>query len=160
MSAVITQVKGPLRRAEARWPLLGLFKRPARFGMVGVSGIFVNSAALALLVYLADAPIWLASAGATEVAILSNFVLNDRWTFRTQRHHRPLWGRLLRFNGVALLSMAITVSVLTGLMSYLPLPLLAANILAIGAATVVNYSLNSLWTWRRPAPEPEGGPAA
>jgi putative flippase GtrA len=160
MAAVITQVKSPLRKAEARWPVLGLFKRPARFGMVGVSGIVVNSVVLGLLVYLADAPLWLSSVGATEVAILSNFFLNDRWTFRAQRHHRPLWGRLLRFNGVALLSMAVTVSVLTALMSYLLLPLLAANILAIGAATAVNYSLNSLWTWRRPAPGQEGSPAA
>ena len=52
-----------------------------KFGAVGGSGVIVNLGALALLrsLGLGDN---LASAIAIEISILSNFVLNERWTFR------------------------------------------------------------------------------
>ena len=52
-----------------------------KFAVVGGSGVVVNLGALALLrsIGLGDN---LASAIAIEISIISNFVLNDRWTFR------------------------------------------------------------------------------
>ena len=66
--------------------------RPIRFGLVGLSGAAVNTGILWGLVWGLGLPVLLASALATEAAILSNFLLNDRWTFRTAAHQ----GRLLR----------------------------------------------------------------
>jgi putative flippase GtrA len=128
----------------------------------------------------------LAGALATETAIIHNFLLNDRWTFRTARapvtaaestkvtkvtkvgkttrkarfvsfvdralriraRHYPLVQRLLRFNGVALGGMAITVGLLAALTALGQLHLLLANLLAVGIATAWNYFVNSRWTWR------------
>jgi len=129
-------------------PLLHRFARPLRFGVVGVSGIVVNSAILWVLVRELDLAVALGSVIATEAAILCNFMLNDSWTFRGARQ-RSLGGRLLRFNGVALGGMAITAGMLTALTSYTHLHLLIANLLAVGAATVWNYVVNSRWTWGR-----------
>jgi dolichol-phosphate mannosyltransferase len=120
--------------------------RPLRFGAVGVSGIVVNSAILWVLVRELHLAVTLGSLIATEAAILSNFLLNDRWTFRGA-HQRSLPARLLRFNGVALGGLAITAGVLTALTSYTHLHLLFANLLAVGAATAWNYVVNSRWTW-------------
>jgi putative flippase GtrA len=94
----------------------------------------------------------LASALATEAAIISNFLLNDGWTFRAARRHRPLAQRLLRFNGVALGGMAITAGALAALIRYSHLHLLLANLLAVGAATAWNYLVNSYWTWNERVP--------
>src|SRR5687767_6577737 len=58
--------------------------RPLRFGLVGLSGVVVNTAALWGLARGAGLPVLLASVLATEMAILSNFLLNDRWTFRAE----------------------------------------------------------------------------
>ena len=124
------------------------FARPLRFGVVGLSGIVVNSALLWVLVRELHLAVTLGSMLATEVAILSNFLLNDRWTF-SGAHERSFVQRLLRFNGVALGGMAITAGILTALASYTHLHLLFANLLAVGAATGWNYVVNSRWTWRQ-----------
>jgi dolichol-phosphate mannosyltransferase len=122
------------------------FARPLRFGVVGVSGIVVNSAILWALVRELHLAVLLGSVLATEAAILSNFLLNDRWTFRGASD-RSFRQRLLRFNGVALSGMAITAGILTALASYTHLHLLIANVLAVGVATGWNYVVNSRWTW-------------
>jgi dolichol-phosphate mannosyltransferase len=122
------------------------FARPLRFGVVGLSGIVVNSAILWALVRELHLAVLLGSVLATEAAILSNFLLNDRWTFRGVSE-RSFTQRLLRFNGVALGGMAITAGILTALASYTHLHLLIANVLAVGAATGWNYVVNSRWTW-------------
>jgi dolichol-phosphate mannosyltransferase len=123
------------------------FARPLRFGVVGLSGIMVNSAILWALVRELHLAVLLGSVLATEAAILSNFLLNDRWTFRGVSE-RSFTQRLLRFNGVALGGMAITAGILTALAIYMQLHLLIANVLAVGAATGWNYVVNSRWTWR------------
>ncbi len=128
--------------------LLQRFARPLRFGVVGLSGIVVNSAILWTLVRELHLAVLLGSVLATEAAILSNFLLNDRWTFRGVSE-RSFTQRLLRFNGVALGGMAITAGILTALASYTHLHLLIANVLAVGAATGWNYVVNSRWTWRQ-----------
>ncbi len=124
------------------------FARPLRFGVVGLSGMVVNSAILWALVRELHLAVLLGSLLATEVAILSNFLLNDRWTFRGVSE-RSLMQRMLRFNGVALGGLAITAGMLTALASYTHLHLLIANGLAVGAATGWNYVVNSRWTWRQ-----------
>ena len=52
-----------------------------KFGIVGGSGVFVNLGTLAILrsLGLGDN---LSSALAIELSIISNFILNDRWTFK------------------------------------------------------------------------------
>jgi dolichol-phosphate mannosyltransferase len=128
--------------------LMGRLARPIRFGVVGLSGLAVNSAVLWALVHGAGLPVFLSSALATELAIIHNFLLNDRWTFRAQAHQRSFGQRIARFNGVALGGMIITTGLLTVLTTYGHLHLLLANLLAVGAATAWNYVVNSRWTWR------------
>jgi putative flippase GtrA len=123
-------------------------QRPLRFGLVGLSGVVVNTTLLWTLARGAQLPVPLASVLATEAAILSNFLLNDRWTFRAVARRHPPLIRLARFNGVSLGGMAITVALLTLLSSYAGLHLLLANMLAIGGAMSWNYFVNSRWTWR------------
>ena len=129
-------------------PRLVAGQRFVRFGVVGVIGMVVNTIILWLLVRRGGLAVLPASAIATETAIISNFLFNDRWTFRATGDGAPAWQRFLRFNGVALGGMAITMALLWLLHTYTPLPLAIANIGAIGAATAWNYVVNSRWTWR------------
>jgi dolichol-phosphate mannosyltransferase len=135
------------RRSQARWPALGLLIRPFKFGLIGLSGVLINTAVLWVLVHQAHVALLPASALATETAILSNFLLNDCWTFAANSRHEPRWQRLLRFNGVALGGMVITMAVLSALVSLLPVGIVLANLAAVGCATVWNYTINSRWTW-------------
>ena len=72
-----------------------------RFCVVGLSGVFVNLSCLALFHNLGMQGN-LASAAAIEVSILSNFMINDRWTFQ-QQTQASSWGqRALKFQMVSL----------------------------------------------------------
>lgn len=128
----------------------GLYRlqRAFRFALVGLIGVFINSAILWFVVTLTPLPLFVASGIATEATIIHNFLLNDRWTFRDRAGQVPRVIRLMRFNSVALGGIVITISVLVALTGWLGLPLLAANLLAIASATLWNYLINSRWTWR------------
>jgi glycosyltransferase XagB len=124
--------------------------RGLRFGLVGLSGALVNSAVLWLLALVVGMPTVLASLLATEAAVLSNFALHDRWTFGARGYRHGLGRRLLRYHGVAAGGAVITVSLLTLLTARDTLPLLLANLVAIAAATLWNYSASARWAWAAP----------
>ena len=70
-----------------------------KFGVVGLSGIIVNEGVLIYLKGYVQFSLPVASIIAIELSILSNFILNDTWTFRTRAAARPAhwWQRLLSF---------------------------------------------------------------
>jgi dolichol-phosphate mannosyltransferase len=125
-------------------------RRLFRFAVVGTSGVGVNALCLWLLTevgrlhYLVSSPI------AIELSILSNFALNDRWTFRHARDAAAWPTRLGRFHVTAAGGAAInwgTIVVLArlaGLVHYQ-----VANLVGIAVAFLWNYTLNVRWTWRR-----------
>lgn len=117
-----------------------------RFALVGLVGAAVNQSLLFVLHGVAALPLVLASAMATESAILHNYAGNELWTFHTRRLDL---GRMLRFNAVSLGALVITVSVLWGLQRLSPWHYLLDNLVAIGAGSTWNFAVNFGWTWRR-----------
>lgn len=130
-------------------------RRFVRFGVVGVSGVVVNSAILFLLVEEGHLDSLVAAAIATEVAIISNFCLNDLWTFRDARYERSWLRRLARYNAIALGGLCISLAVLGTLTRVLGIQYLLANLVGIVAATVWNYVVNARLTWSLAAPDVE-----
>lgn len=128
-------------------------RRFVKFGVVGASGVVVNFTILALLVEYGQATPVVAAILATEGAILSNFTLNDRWTFRGSKRQRSWPMRAWRYHAIALGGMVLSVSILAGLVHLGNVHYLVANLFAIGAATVWNYGGNSLFTWSSRSPE-------
>jgi dolichol-phosphate mannosyltransferase len=118
-----------------------------RFGLVGGSGVLVNYAILCLLAATWGLNHLAAAALATEVAILSNFTLNNLWTFRGATPGGSWARRGLRYNVYALGGLVISVAVLAALTYLLHMHYLVANVFAIGAATLWNYAANYRWTW-------------
>lgn len=122
--------------------------RLAKFGSVGLSGVAVNYAVLYLLAGAGGLNVIAAATLATEAAILSNFALNDLWTFRDARKGGlSLGSRALRYNFFALGGLGISVGVLAALTHLLHVHYLTANLFAIGAATLWNYTASYRWTW-------------
>lgn len=121
--------------------------RFVRYTLVGGSGVLVNTGILYLLVAVAGLPHLLAAAFSSEVSILTNFVLNEVWTFRDAREGSHPVRRAVQYNVVALGGMVITLAVLFMLTTWLGMHYLIANLIAIGAATLSNYALNMKFTW-------------
>jgi dolichol-phosphate mannosyltransferase len=89
-----------------------------------------------------------ASPIAIELSILSNFALNDLWTFRNRTTNTALWKRLYRFHLVSLCAGLANYSVLLSLAKIFNVWDILANLIGISIGTLINYSMNSLWTWR------------
>lgn len=117
-----------------------------RFGLVGGSGVIVNTGFLYVLHGVFGWPLIPASVLSVEAAIVNNFMWNDRWTFRA-REGTPY--RFLRFNLISLGGLAVNTMILALLVAWTGIHYLLANLAAIGVAMAWNFAANSRWTWRK-----------
>ncbi|MDZ7316078.1 MAG: GtrA family protein [candidate division KSB1 bacterium] len=123
------------------------FLRLLKFGAVGISGVFVNSGLLWLLATKTKLPFYLCSFIAIETSIITNFLLNDRWTWSDRRRGSFL-SRLLRYNAsTAFSSIFITMTMLLLFKEWAGIPFLIANLLAIGCGMVFNFVANYYYTY-------------
>ncbi len=127
--------------------LLAHAHRFLRFGVVGGIGAVVNMVILYLLVAHGGWNHMAAAVIATETAILSNFALNDRWTFRDVTSPHGWVARMFRYNLIAGGGALISLGMLAVLTLGLGIHYLIANLIAIGAGTIWNYVVNARLTW-------------
>jgi putative flippase GtrA len=125
--------------------------RFARFGLVGLSGLVVNTVLLAVLTDVVGLFYVVSAVIATQGSTLWNFWLTERWVF-ADREHRRGWGtRLAMFllmNNVALLIRGPLLVVLT---SGLGIHYVVSNLISLVGLTVLRFVLADNWIW---APRP------
>lgn len=129
-----------------------------KFGLVGFSGIFVNW----LFLYLGHDYLFaaiskeyirlnLSLAVAIFFATISNFCGNLIWTWRDRHLHIEKtysfifvqFGQYVAVCSVAIFLQFLITNLLAGKFHYL-----LANIIAIVCASIINFLLNDLWTFR------------
>lgn len=125
-----------------------------RFGLVGFSGVFVDM----LMLYLLSDPTTLAwgltrsKILASEVAVLNNFLWNDRWTFgdisRTQKGWHQCLKRFVKFNLICLAGLVLNVLLLNLLFNLFGINRYLANLIAIAVVTIWNFWINLKLSWR------------
>ena len=120
-----------------------------KFCIVGVSGVLVNMGLLIILTRPFEIALEYASPIAIEISIISNFVLNNVWTFRARSIKSTLRKRFIRFHIVAFSAGIVNYIILLSLHYGMGLMDIVANLIGIAAATIVNYVLNSRWTWKK-----------
>ncbi len=156
----------PLRRGQVSF---------LKFALVGSSGVIVDMAILALLAdpRMLGLNITLSKVAGAEVALLNNFVLNDRWTFGEGSEHskrssddplqgalntaqatsrtsapRGLLARCVLFHAICGTGIAIAVVLLQLFHVGLGWNLYLSNLVSIIAVALWNYFLNAKFTWR------------
>jgi putative flippase GtrA len=131
--------------------------RLLKFLVVGGIGVVVNLLVMALLIQVGYSRDWRASAIASAVAALHNYLLNNHWTFSDRRRK----GRAL-LNGAFLYLPMAAVGISVTTLSYSILTqarfrnnfgpssfyLLGAQLVSILFGTYLNYTLNKVFTWR------------
>jgi len=120
-----------------------------KFGIVGISGIVVNEGLLVVFTRFLFWPVSIAGAAAIEISIISNFLLNNYWTWRSSRDQSFLI-RILRYHSVAIISGLINYAILM-ILSHMGMDPLLANLFGIAVGTVINFFLNHYWTFAREA---------
>lgn len=118
-----------------------------KFCAVGGSGVFVNLGIYALLTRPFDLSPTIASPIAIEISLITNFVLNERWTF-VDRTLRSAWpARLGTYHAVCLAGGVINYGVLLLLVHHGWWDI-AANLAGIALGTGAKFLASARWTWR------------
>ncbi|MBW4510551.1 MAG: glycosyltransferase [Scytonematopsis contorta HA4267-MV1] len=124
-----------------------------RFGLVGLSGVFVD---MTVLYFLSEPhtlalPETLSKIIAGEVAIFNNFLWNDAWTFADVAMHQRGWHqrlkRFLKFNVICLVGLALNVVIFSLLRFIIPNRYIK-NLIAIAITTIWNFWVNLKLSWR------------
>ncbi len=115
------------------------------FGIVGACGVLVNLGVFTLLLAIGVNK-YVASPLAIQLSILWNFLLNNYWTFRRQRTKTRLQG--IKLN-IVFLALAVSYGTFVALSFAFPgVAPRVHQLIGIVPATLVNYFLNSYWTFR------------
>jgi len=118
-----------------------------KFSLVGISGIFVNQGCLTILVSVLDFDVAVAGIIAIELSILSNFFLNNLWTWKDKKDSSFIT-RLVKYHMVTLISGGVNYLTLLILTS-IGLHYFTANLIGIGFGTMVNFIFNHFWTFKQ-----------
>jgi dolichol-phosphate mannosyltransferase len=159
-----------LHLVRLRWATLPE-SRLFRFCLVGGSGVFVDMGLLFLLSDPRMLGLGLTRSKiiASEMAICTNFLLNDAWTFRDLAKSAPgakqKLRRFLGYNVICSAGVVLNVVLLNLLFNLAHVNRYVANGIAIVAGTFWNYGLNRKLNWapvktdslRPPPPGPAGG---
>ncbi|NJK68955.1 MAG: glycosyltransferase [Microcoleus sp. CSU_2_2] len=137
-----------VRLRIARWPM-GRF---LRFGVVGFSGVFVDMGIFYLLRTLLDFGLTRSAMVSSEVAIISNFLWNDLWTFgdisKRQPGKRQRLKRLLKFNTICLMGLILNVLLVNLMFNVFGMNEYLAKLIAIATVTLWNFWINMKLSWR------------
>ncbi|MDH7593399.1 MAG: GtrA family protein [Methanomicrobiales archaeon] len=127
------------------------WRQAFRYGLVGLSGIIVNMGVLYYLTERVGLYYLLSSLVAIELSILSNFILNDLWTFRERREIASpnRVKRAFAFHLVSAGGLVINWSILFSLTEYAGFYYLHSNLIGILAGFIWNYLVNRHYTWSK-----------
>lgn len=127
-------------------------ERFLKFCLVGLSGVGVNLGLLWTLTEWAGLFYLISAAFSVETSILTNFTLNELWTFSdrvTDRSARPLLSRAVKFNSISAGGLVINIMILGVLTEFFGLYYIISALFGIGGATLWNYLANATVTWKQ-----------
>lgn len=127
-------------------------QRYCRFCVVGGSGVIVDTALLCgfLAMGAFGGSLLFCKWAAAELALVNNFVWNERWTFRgrsDQMKVKDILYRCLRFHLICGVGIAMSVMLLEIGVHFILLPVIVSNVIAIGMASLWNYWASARWNW-------------
>jgi dolichol-phosphate mannosyltransferase len=128
----------------------GELTRLLKFILIGLSGVVVNEGILLLLTEFGGLKYYLSSILGIEASIISNFLLNDYFTFADRRTGKTgsFWARLLKFNLTCATGALIQYGLLLLFTSVFGVNYLISNLIGIAVAFIWNYVINLVWTWK------------
>ena len=133
---------------NAWWIRFERSKTFLKFGVVGASGVLVNLASFTAFLQMGMNK-YLASPIAIEVSIITNFIFNNYWTFSARDMNDKVHIRGLKFNVVSFVALGVSYSTFLLLSALDPSGIPQVHqAVGIIPATVINYFLNSYWTFK------------
>lgn len=133
---------------NAWWIRFERSKTFLKFSVVGSTGVVVNLVSFTIFMN-AGLNKFIASPIAIELSIISNFFLNNFWTFSGRDINDKIHIRGLKFNIISFVALAVSYSTFLILSVVNPggIPQIHQAV-GIVPATLINYFLNSYWTFK------------
>jgi dolichol-phosphate mannosyltransferase len=125
-------------------PMVG---RMSRFAAVGAFGTVLNLGIMSVMLGLGTHYL-VAAVVATELTILSNFLMQERLVFRDMREGRPLWQRFAANFGFNNIEALVRMPVLVLLVDLLLIPGLVAQATTLAVAFLVRFAFTSQVIYR------------
>lgn len=121
-----------------------------KFGIVGTSGIAVNTSILWLLKGFFEVPLAIAPLFAIGAAVFSNYVLNNYWTWNENKAIRKhnFFHRLWRYYLSASLGALLNYVALLSLTTIFEIHYLIANLFGILLGMTSNFILGEFWVFK------------
>jgi dolichol-phosphate mannosyltransferase len=119
-----------------------------KYSLVGFSGVVINLGTYAFLTRYYNFSEAIAPLLSIEAALISNFLLNNFWTFGSRSNQSRVRVKFFKFHLVSGLGALINYVVFLLLFFVLEVHDIFANLIGIAFAAVVNYLINSNWTWK------------
>lgn len=121
-----------------------------KFGMVGTTGFIINTLGLEIFVKLGFHPATSGAFGA-ELAIISNFILNNFWTFNERKiHPKNIPLKFIQFNTTSFGAIVIQwLSIWTGVFFFGLSFYRIAYIIGVGIGMFWNYTMYSRVIWSK-----------
>ena len=123
--------------------------RPLKYALVAVSGIFVNYSILFLLYGYFGIYYLIAATIAIESSIISNFILNNIWTFRDRGRKESIIFKFFKFNLICFGGLLINISILALLKENFSFNVYVAELFRILGGFLWNFSLSNFWAWKK-----------
>ena len=123
------------------------WKTLIKYAAVGASGVVVNTAVLYSLTEFVNVYYMLSAVIASELSIISNFILNDTFTFSVDDAKHTKIRRFIIYNGVSVIGTAVLLGVTYLLTEYLSIYYIYANWFGMISVFIINYMLNKRITW-------------
>lgn len=118
-----------------------------KYAIVGASGVAVNTITLYSLTEFLGIYYMLSAVIASELSIITNFVLNDEFTFSVEDAKHSKVRRFILYNGVSVIGTAMLLGVTYILTEYLSIYYIYASWFGMISVFVINYILNKRITW-------------
>jgi dolichol-phosphate mannosyltransferase len=126
--------------------------RFARFGIVGASGLVVNTVLLAALTDVVGLFYVVSAVIATQGSTLWNFCLTELWVFSDRDHKRGLATRMALFFLMNNAALAVRGPLLVLLASGLGIHYVVANLISLISLTLLRFALADTWIWAKAPP--------
>ena len=125
-------------------------RRFVKFCLVGGSGVLVNMFFLWFFTEKAKFYYLISSLIAIEISVLSNYVLNDLWTWydRGKEGKTEYFKRMLQYHVSSSAAILANLSILWLLTELAHIYYLISNLIGILCGTFLNYFLNDRWTFK------------
>jgi dolichol-phosphate mannosyltransferase len=123
-----------------------------KFGMVGISGIIVNTGILWILHKHYGITIFIASPIAIAVAVFNNFTWNNlfTWVERRKNFQNRYLHRLLKYYISTSLGAAINYGILVLFFYLFGFNSILSNLIGIFVGMISNFILSDKWVFREP----------